>query len=384
MNTPTEKKDSRVRKILIITSVHTGSGHKSLSDSLTEQFAEMPDTEVHVIDGFTLMGRVGIRGSRTYNFMLRRIRRVYNTSWRFTSAHLPSVSAPAALCSRRFMNIVRRFHPDLILTVHSLFNHLLTRMIEIHGLEIPVVVLQADIATIHSTWCNPKARMTICPTREAYEASLRLGMPPEKLKPMGFPVRRRFCAAAGEADAKTYDGSRPPRCLLMSGSEGSGRLKAYAKAILENTNAELTIVCGNNRKLRQRLQKSSNKKYGQRLNIMGFVKEMERLLLDSDLLIARGSPNTLFEAVTMRVPVIMIGPLPEQEKGNVRVLEEHHLGIACASPEEAPEIIRKLTADGAVRIKEIRSAQKAFRNTESAREIAEYTAELAVPLDYSV
>ena len=41
-----------MKKILLVTSVYTGAGHKSISDSLLEQFAKLPDVQVQVIDGF--------------------------------------------------------------------------------------------------------------------------------------------------------------------------------------------------------------------------------------------------------------------------------------------------------------------------------------------
>ena len=373
-----------MKRILLITSANTGGGHKSISDSLTEQFSAMEDVEVKTIDGFALLGRAGVHGSKQYNFMLRRTPGVFNKAWKFTMAHPPRLKAAAHLCDSRFRKCIRSFHPDLILTVHSLFNSVITRMLKRHGLAIPVVVLQADLVDIHSTWCNPDAYMTICPTREAYDASIRQGMPPEKLKIMGFPVRDRFCKAAREAAGKDYDPSRPLRCLLMSGGEGSGGLGAYAETILVNTDAEVTVICGNNKKLYQYLQKSLCRRYEGRISVRGFVTDVEKAMLDSDVLIARGSPNTLYEAVTMNVPVIMIGPLPEQERGNPKLMRDHNLGVICHSPTDVPEMIRSLLSSDAAKLKEIRAAQHAFRNEENARNIAAYVTELAEPLQYTI
>lgn len=369
------------KKILLITSANTGAGHQSISDSLTEQFSVMPDVEVQVIDGFHLMGRTGIHGSKLYNFMLRRIPAFYNASWKLTMTHPPRLTVASFLCERRFMKYIRSFHPDLILTVHSLFNTVITQILKRHDLNIPVVVLQADLVDIHSTWCNPEAYMTICPTREAYDASVRQGMPPGKLKIMGFPVRSSFCRAAREADGNDYDPSRSLRCLMMSGSEGSGSLEAYAESVLGNTDVELTVICGHNRKLQNHLQKSLSE-HGKRVAVLGFVQNVEQTMLHSDLLIARGSPNTLLEAVTMNLPVIIIGPVPEQEKGNARLMTDHNLGVICKSPADAPQVIGGLLSDHRARLKEIRAAQQAFRNADNARDIATYVKELAEPREY--
>lgn len=373
-----------MKRILLITSANTGAGHQSISDSLMEQFSAMPETEVQAMDGFELPGWIGIHGSKIYNFMLRHTPGIFNAAWKLTMAYPPRLTVLSHLCDRRFMETIRTFHPDLILTVHSLFNSVVTQILKRHSLNIPVVVLQADLVDIHSTWCNPDAYMTICPTREAYDASVRQGMHPEKLKIMSFPIRSRFCNAARQADRNEFDASRPLRCLLMSGSEGSGALEAYAEAILVNTDAELTIVCGHNRKLHDTLQKSLDVKYGKRAAVLGFVPDIEQEMLRSDLLIARGSPNTLLEAVTMGLPVAVFGPVPEQERGNARLMTDHNLGVVCESPADAPKVIRSLTSDNAARLKEIRASQHAFRNADNARDIALYVTELAEPLEYTL
>lgn len=372
-----------MKQILLVTSVYTGGGHKSISDSLMEQFSAIPDVEARVIDGFELMGNLGIRASRFYGTVTRRAMPVFNTAWRFSAAYPPGFGVTAQLCSRRFLECIRLCHPDLILTVHSLFNAVLTRMLAAHGLNIPVVVLQADLVDIHSTWCNPEAYMTICPTREAYDSSLLQGMPSEKLKLLGFPVRSRFsCAEAPGAGA--YDETRPMRCLLMGGGEGCGGLRAYAETLLEETDAELTVVCGRNEKLQEQLRRCLGGRYGRRVKVLGFVTAIEEEMRRSDLLITRGSPNTLFEAVAMNVPVVVIGPLPEQEKDNPRLMEDHNLGVVSRSPDDLPQLLRSLRSNRGERLREIRASQRAFRCQDNARSIADYVAGLTEPLEYSL
>lgn len=371
-------------KILLVTSVYTGHGHKSISDALMEQFRQRSDVQVEVIDGFELMGEIGVQSSKLYGIVTRRARAVWKMAWNITMAQTPRFTTMAHLGNRRFTDYIRNFHPDLILTVHPMFNGTLTRMLEFHGLDIPVVVLQADLINIHKAWCNPRARMTICPTREAYDCSVRRGMPPEKLKVLGFPTRARFCDAARAAEPAEYDGARPLRCLMMSGGEGSGNLKAYAEAILGATNAHLTIICGRNKKLRKQLRTGLSAKYGERINVLGFVTDVEKEMLDSDLMIARGSPNSMLEAVVMNVPLIITGALPGQERDNPLLMLNYNLGVISESPEDVPLIIRDLLYNDGARLKEIRKAQRAYRNFDNARNIVDYVVSLAEPLEYTV
>jgi len=365
-----------MRKILIITTVNTGSGHKSIADSLKEQFNAMPDVEVRLIDGFDLAGRHAYRASDLYGILTRHAPWLYNISWKITDMFRPHFIITSGLCRRRFYECIDTYKPDLIITVHSLFNTLITRLLKKHAPHIPLVVMQADLVSIHSTWCNPDAYMTICPTQEAYEVSLKHKMPGEKLKVIGFPVRSRFVKAARGSARREYDPGEPLKILLMSGGEGSSELKDYAKMILTEPHANLTIICGRNKKLHDSFQTSLKGEFGDRVRILEFVDDIEYEMLRNDLLITRGSPNTLTEAVTLGIPVIMTGPFLEQERGNFTLAVEHSLGAVSISKRDVVAVIRDLLADNAAGLKKIRAAQEEYRSFDSAYNIASYSIEL--------
>lgn len=366
-----------MKKILLIMSAYTGHGHKSISDALMEQFVQIPGVTVRVLDGFELMGDLGLQMSKMYGPMTRYARRVWEASYNLSNrtAAVPE-GMIATMGASRFLQVLDEFAPDLILSVHSLFNGSILRLLEQSGRDIPLVVLQADIINIHQTWCEPGAYRTICPTQEAYECSLRNGMPAEKLVQMGFPTRRQFTDLARVAPTAEYDGSRPLRCLLMSGGEGSGNLKRYTQVLMEQTDASLTVICGRNEKLRESLAEAFLPQYEGRLKVLGFVTAVEQVMAASDVLIARGSPNSLMEGVVMNLPLIITGALPGQERDNPPMMANHDLGVLCGQPEDLPGLLRLLTADGCKRYHSIRAAQRAYRDLDSAKKIAEYVAGL--------
>ena len=126
------------------------------------------------------------------------------------------------------MKRLAQFKPDLILTVHPMFNGSIINLLEYYKVDIPLIALQADIINIHKTWCDPRAYLTLCPTEEAYSASIAMDMPPERLVKCGFPTRAQFIRAAQSGERREYDGVRPLQCLMMSGGEGSGNMQKYA------------------------------------------------------------------------------------------------------------------------------------------------------------
>ena len=65
----------------------------------------------------------------------------------------------------------------------------------------------------------------------------------------------------------------------MSGGEGSGSLKKYARELLDKFNCEVRVICGRNEKLRAMLTQTLKERYGDRVKVLGFVKDVETHML---------------------------------------------------------------------------------------------------------
>lgn len=91
-----------MKKILLITSAYTGHGHKSISDALLEQFSALDGVEVRVLDGFALMGEMGLRMSKMYGPMTRYASPVWEASYRLSNrtASVPEGVVAAAIVRR--------------------------------------------------------------------------------------------------------------------------------------------------------------------------------------------------------------------------------------------------------------------------------------------
>jgi UDP-N-acetylglucosamine:LPS N-acetylglucosamine transferase len=367
---------------MILSSNFTGHGHKSICEAICEQLDKHEDVEYQVIDGFALIGKAGISASKMYGPITQNAKTIYDWFFQMSnrSTYNPMEELTAAMIFQRFMRKLRAFAPDLILTVHPFFNGSVLTLLGRYKLPVPFVGLQADIINIHRSWCDPRTTLTICPTAEAFETSVKMhGMPPEKLEIIGFPTRARFCDAARETVHPEYQPGRPLKCLLMSGGEGTGNLKSFALQLLQNVDCTLDIVTGRNAKVKKALEACLLPKYKGRVVVHGFVDAMQDLMAQTDLVIARASPNTLMEAVVMNVPILITGSLPGQEADNPAVMTTHNLAALCENPESASAIIGALLADDGHRLREISRSQREYRNLDNAKRIADRLYELAEP-----
>ena len=371
---------SEKRKILLITTSHTGCGHKSISDALMDWFVDMPEVEVKLVDGFEdLVGKSVTALGDSYGVVTRHAKFLWKMTWAFgTRFNSTYCSLMSTWAEKRFIEMVARERPDAVVTTHPMFNSSLLTVCEEHGLDIPFVSVQADPVTVHPSWCDARSALTICATDEAVERTLAYGVPRERILKVGFPSRRRFTDLAQKVEKPAYDPSRPARCLLMSGGEGSGMLGSYALALMTKTDVTLTIVCGRNKQLKKRLEALLKRKYGERVRILGFVTEIENLMLESDIMIARGSPNSFFEAVVMNVPLIITGALPGQEQGNPELVENYGLGIVSEGVKRLPAAVKRLLAEDGKELARIRASQQKYRRFDNAKRIAEAARDVAL------
>ncbi len=368
-----------MKKIMILSSNYTGHGHASIAQSITEQLDQYDDVRYQVVDGFELIGKAGIRMSKLYGPITRKAQDLWRISFALFDQHPRALIEPITVAIHdKFVKALNQFMPDLILTVHPFFNGSVMDILEFYGLDIPVYALQADLVNIHGAWCDPRAALTLCPTQEAYDCSIQRGMPSEKMMICGFPTRAKFCDAARVQDTPVYDGNRPLNCLLMSGGEGSGNMLKYAGQLLKNVDCRLEIICGRNEKLKEDLESQLSPQYSDRLTVYGFLDDVHVHMLDSDLVIARGSPNTLMEAVVLGVPLVITGSLPGQEADNPAMMVAHNLGVVCENPNILPSIVGALMANNGRRLQEIRAAQRAYRNLDNAKNIARLIHDAAV------
>lgn len=365
-----------VPKILLLMSQYTGRGHMSIAEALSEQFERMKDISLDVVDGFQFMGKQGVKSSKIYNVVTQRARFMWKAAFSATQNNDFVPETMGYLVEKRLDRYLRNTMPDMILTVHSMFVGSVLDTLERSGLDIPVVCVEADIVNIHSSWCDRRLLRAICPTDEAYRRSLELGMPEEKLVRIGFPTRSQFCKSACAASERSYDAGRPLRCLMTGGGGGAGEIEDYVAALMYDTDVQLTVISGSNQKLKERLIQKFGIRYADRLRILGFVSDMSSEYEFSDLAIMRASPNCMFEAIVMGIPMIITGALPGQEKDNPRFAVEHGLGVECADPTKLGECIKMLTADNGRALNTMRAAELAYRNLDSAYSIAEYVRRL--------
>ncbi len=366
--------------ILIISSNNTGSGHKSIAEALLEQFDKLENVNAKVIEGFNTNGTLGNTVSKSYGFLTRRARVLWKAVWNI-SLKRPEliIKLTERTMEKNFMKILDREKPDLILSIHPNFNAPVINILYKNGYKIPFVTLVADLISITPLWVDKRANLIICPTQEAKDKCILFGAIESRVKVVKFPVRSRFYnfkyrspITISEETEKTI------KFLLMSGGEGVGNLGNMAEILLENFNCKVKIIAGKNTILKSKLDTKYAGKYANRLEIYGYATNVNKLMEEVDILITRGSPNVLMEAVASNLPTIITGALLGQEEQNSYYIEKNKLGVLCCDYNNLKSTIEKLLEfDGKI-INEIRKSQREYRDKESVKKSADFIVNLVI------
>lgn len=354
------------KKMLVISSNHTGHGHKSITEAICEKVNEHDDVLVEVVDGFSLGGKLLTGIGKSYGPITRSSEELWKLIWNVSALKAPLVNKLIEqLIEKNLLVLIKKVKPDIILSVHPNFNGSILNILEKQNIYIPFYTLIADLVNIYPLWADQRADYIISPTIEAKEKCLQYGIVEKKIKVLGFPVRSRFFPHSLENNER----SSPLTCLIMSGGEGVGNLNEIAEHLLENFDCQVKIVAGRNQKLKTKLEKSLHSKYGDNVQIYGFVNTIHELMLEADIVFTRGSPNVMHEAVAANTPLVITGSLPGQEEDNPVYAEQANLGVICKDVKDIHHVIGELLASNHEKLNAIKQAQKAFINEHAAEDI---------------
>ena len=366
-----------MRKLLIITSMYTGHGHKSIAEALAERLSAYDDIEIKIIDGFSLMNRFEqYMAEYTYGPITRMPGKAWE--WNFLAGltfRKPVVSVVASMIRAKLLALLDSFRPDAILSAHPIFLATVLDVMDDAGLRIPLIAHEVDLIDITEYWYDPRIYRILAPSRESYECTIDNVKEPDRVIEVGFPVRSRFMNVPAPAP---HEGTV---ITVMSGSEGSGIIRAVVRVLLKRTDVHVNVICGRNKKLRKKLKKEFAEHYHGRLSVMGFVEDIQNVMIASDVLVMRASPNTAMEAVALNVPVILFGQLAGQEQHNPDLLQAHGLAKYCSVPEALPDCVRAMFADDGAEIRAMRAAQRAYAPVDSAAETAKLLDGFIKPLE---
>jgi processive 1,2-diacylglycerol beta-glucosyltransferase len=226
--------------------------------------------------------------------------------------------------------------PDAVVCTHPLPACFIAELKK-QGFSIPLCTVLTDF-DLHGYWIHPGIDLYCVPLPSiADEISRRLGCGAQILV-TGIPISEKFVN-----ELQNRPPESPPshkRILIAGGGFGIG-VEPMVRGIL-NTEipCEITVVCGRNRALYRHLKEANANYPGVR--ILGFSRQMHKLMAESDLLVTKPGGLTVSEALTMRLPMVLYTPIQGQESRNGRLMQELRVALHTESPDQVTSAVRHL------------------------------------------
>ena len=234
------------------------------------------------------------------------------------------------------------FQPDAIVCTQAHPFSVLSAYARRQRMPIPLWGVITDFLP-HRFWHVPANEHIhyVVPTETAVQRLMILGTPPKRIHVFGIPIQADVLAARG----RTVSRANGRRILVMGGSRGLGARYATIRQ-LDRAPADFTIdvVTGTNRRLRKQLL-AARHKFKHPIRIRGYAKDAMAIMRRASLLIGKPGGLTSAEAMASGTPMLIIRPLPGQERGNTEMLVRHGAAIHLDRDRDLPAVVASLISN---------------------------------------
>ena len=367
-----------------------GGGHRNAAVALQTVIAQQNRPwQVDLIQFQSLSDRLdvlrqltGIRIEEQYNAILR-------NGWTLGSAQLLKVlQATIHLFHGAIVKLLTKYwrdNPaDLLISVIPHFNSQLYESWSAVYPERPFVTLITDLADYPPHfWIEPvighgNQQYIIAGTERAVEQARSAGHPASNVFGTSGMILRPDFYEKDDTDPvalRAELGLKPdlPTGIVLFGGFGSKVMYDIADQLEKaQLPVQLILVCGRNEKLAARMHA---REWKMPVHIIGFTKEVHKLMRAADFLIGKPGPGSIAEAMVRQLPVLIecnAWTLP-QERYNTEWVRGKRVGVVLKNFREVVAGVKQMTDPGT--LAEFRQ-NVAKQNNRAVFEIAEILSKL--------
>jgi 1,2-diacylglycerol 3-beta-galactosyltransferase len=363
-----------------------GGGHRNAAISLKAiaeqqrrpwevelvQFQDLTD-ELDVLRKLT-----GIRIQQQYNTILQ-------NGWTLGSAQLLRVlQATIWIFHKPMVKLLEKFlrakPADLLVSVIPHFNREIYESWNAVNPGKPFVTLITDLADFPPRfWIEPiKEQYVIAGTEKAAEQARGFGLDKAHIfRTSGMILRPDFYVEDGTDPVALRKElglkENLPTAIVLFGGHGSKVMyKIVEKLDAAEMPLQLILICGRNEEL---AAKFAARTWKLPMKVIGFSKEIHKLMRAADFLIGKPGPGSIAEAMVRKLPVLIecnAWTLP-QERYNAEWVKEKRVGIVLKSFEDVVDGVKQMLETG--NLEEFRK-NVAAQNNRAIFEIPEILAKL--------
>jgi len=332
-----------------------GGGHRNAAVALQTVIAQQhPDWSVELIQFQDLTDRLdvlrkltGIRIQQQYNILLQ-------NGWTLGSTYLLRVlQATIRVFNKPLVKLLEKFWrekpADLLISVIPHFNRQICESWTKVYPGRPFVTIITDLADFPPRfWIEPiKDQYVIAGTEKAAEQARAMGHDDAHIFRASGMILRPDFYAEDNSDPMALRREMGLReglatAIVLFGGHGSKVIYEITEKLdAAGLPLQLILICGRNEHLAARLRA---RPWKMPTHVIGFTKEVHKLMRAADFLIGKPGPGSIAEAMVRKLPVLIecnAWTLP-QERYNAEWVKEKGVGIVLKSFEDVADGVKRL------------------------------------------
>jgi 1,2-diacylglycerol 3-beta-galactosyltransferase len=332
-----------MKHILILTADY-GYGHRSAANAIAEALQETHKEEcsVDIVNPMDDPRAPAVLrdGENGYNKIVRVAPDLYKLGYDIGDTRVVSGIVKNGFTLMLF-NVVREIlhtkQPDIIVCTYPTYQEILFAIFTLEKYHIPVITVVTDLATVNRLWFHPVAELCVVPTQTVYDLAIKAGLPAERVKIVGIPVRPELIKENQDQSAirRSLGWQEDLFTVLAIGSQRVEHLYD-ALWILNHSGfpLQLIIAAGGDQEFHARCQETE---WHVETHVYDFVTEMGMFMMGADCVVGKAGGLTVSEALACGLPMILVDVIPGQETGNADYVVSGNAGMLARNPTEVLE-----------------------------------------------
>lgn len=324
-----------------------GAGHTQAAYALSSSLRRVsPQVQTKVMElGSFLNPRMApiiiTAYKKTVSSQPRLIRMMYRSNYKKSLNRLTTLALHRMFYTDT-IQVIRQLHPDVIVCTHPIPSAIISRIKRLEVLNVPLCTVITDYDA-HGTWISPEVNSYLVSTEQVRQKLLERGVEEHKIRITGIPVHPNFWERHQKSDIlKQFNLKEMPTVLVMGGGWGFMKDEAV-NAHLASFREQIQIIfCfGSNTKSLEKMRKDPRFIHPH-IHLLGFTKEIDKLMEVSDLLVTKPGGMTCSEGLAKGIPMLFHKPLPGQEEENSQYFTSQGWGTSISSLDDITAWIHKL------------------------------------------
>lgn len=394
---------------VLILSASTGGGHMRASSALkTYIMNNDKDAVVEIIDTFEYINPILNKTvTEGYLYLATKTPKMYGTVYNTSNkenAFKSLVFGLNSLFSRKLMPLLKEFKPDVIISTHPFSTEMVSNIKGKGEIKTPLICIMTDYAP-HRTWINKNVDSYVVANDGMIDIMEKMGVNRDIIHPYGIPIDETFYTAKDRDIILKELGLNPevPTILIMAGSFGvTDILKIYDSIVEIESEFQLIVITGRNKKLYEAFEKEIAKRTGtyerkypiaivekvdEKLNkvistikkehqpmayketkLLFFTNEVDKYMQTADLIITKPGGLTVSEALACNLPMAIFNAIPGQEEENAEFLIDNNMAVRISKDSTCKDTIRNLL-ENREELNMMKASCESFDKSASAKNI---------------